>query len=88
MQTCVFVKAQFELVKRGEDGLEVFIHALTESKNQLARVHSVWGISQLARKDIKHAKNLVSFLKDSDPEIRAQAAAGLVMFAIRKQEPN
>jgi quinoprotein glucose dehydrogenase len=67
-------KSQFELAKRGDKGLNTFTHALAESKNQLARVHSIWGISQFARKDVNQAKHLVSYLNDNDPEIRAQAA--------------
>jgi putative heme-binding domain-containing protein len=34
----------------------------------------MWGIGQLARKDARQAASLAPFLKDSDPEIRAQAA--------------
>lgn len=76
-------KAQFELATRGSNGMEVFEKMLTQKENQLARVNSVWGISQFARKDSKHAKILLPFLKDSDPEIRAQAAKWLgdVKFA-------
>lgn len=67
-------KSQFELAKRGNKGLDVFVHTLSQSKNQLARVHSIWGIAQLSRKNLPYAKHLVALLKDSDPEIRAQAA--------------
>jgi quinoprotein glucose dehydrogenase len=67
-------KAQFELVDRGDDGLDALKKSLEQKEHQLARVHSIWGISQFARKDIKHGALLVPYLKDSDPEIRAQAA--------------
>ena len=67
-------KAQFELVTRGEDGMAVFQENIKQTENQLARVNSIWGISQFAREDIANAKVLVPLLKDSDPEIRAQAA--------------
>jgi quinoprotein glucose dehydrogenase len=67
-------KAQFELADRKSDGLEALIAASQQNENQLTRVHGIWGISQFARKEIKHAHNLVPLLKDSDPEIRAQAA--------------
>ena len=70
-------KAQFELVKRGGKGVAIFTAALGQTDNQLARVHSIWGISQLARKDKKQAQLLLPYLKDSDPEIRAQAAKWL-----------
>ena len=67
-------KAQFELVNRGNDGLGVLEQATLQKDHQLARVHGIWGISQFARKDIKHASLLVRLLDDGDPEIRAQAA--------------
>jgi putative heme-binding domain-containing protein len=67
-------KAQFELVTRGTNGIEVFQKYLSQKENQLARIHAIWGMSQFARKDLKHAELLVPLLTDSDPEIRAQAA--------------
>ncbi|MEJ0033592.1 MAG: HEAT repeat domain-containing protein [Bacteroidota bacterium] len=67
-------KAQFELATRGDDGLEVFKQAIAQKDHQLSRVHGIWGISQFARKDIKHAALFVPLLDDSDQEIRAQAA--------------
>jgi putative heme-binding domain-containing protein len=67
-------KAQFELATRGGKGQEIFKAVLADRSHQLARVHSIWGISQLARKDVNVAALLVPYLKDVDPEIRAQAA--------------
>ena len=70
----VRLKAQFELVKRGDKGAAVFQKMLQQKDHQLARVHSIWGTSQLARQDKKYAATLLPLLQDSDPEIRAQAA--------------
>ncbi|HPH47149.1 MAG TPA: HEAT repeat domain-containing protein, partial [Chryseolinea sp.] len=67
-------KAQFELATRGDKGLDVLTKYSLQKENQLARVHAIWGISQFARKDLKHAKLLLPLLSDSDDEIRAQAA--------------
>lgn len=67
-------KAQFELVTRGSKGEEVFKQALAQRENQLARVHAIWGIGQLAEADKTKATQLVDVLKDEDPEIVAQAA--------------
>ena len=67
-------KSQFELATRGEEGLAIFKKNIIQTENQLARVNSIWGVSQFARKDLNHAQLLVPLLKDSDPEIRAQAA--------------
>ena len=70
-------KAQFELAKRGAKGATVFTAAIRQTANQLARVHGIWGISQLARQDKQFAKSLLPLLTDTDPEIRAQAAKWL-----------
>ncbi|MFD2935679.1 HEAT repeat domain-containing protein [Spirosoma flavum] len=70
-------KAQFELVKRGAKGIDIFTAVTKQTDNQLARVHGIWGISQLARKDKQHAQLLLPLLQDKDPEIRAQAAKWL-----------
>lgn len=67
-------KAQLELTKREKKGWEVFKRVIAQRKNQLARVHGIWGIGQLARKDQTYAAPLVELLKDNDPEIIAQAA--------------
>ena len=67
-------KAQFELVKRGEEGKKQFNEYLSQTENQLARVHSIWGLAQLARKNAKVAEDIIVSLKDTDPEIRAQGA--------------
>src|SRR5690606_29607571 len=70
-------KAQFELATRGDKGAEVFQKTLGANSDQLARVHAIWGISQLARGQKRYAEILLPLLKDKDPEIRAQAARWL-----------
>jgi quinoprotein glucose dehydrogenase len=71
-------KAQFELAKRGQKGFAVFKNVIQDKSNQLARIHSIVGISQLARLEkMDYADALVPLLADSDPEIRAQAAKWL-----------
>ncbi|WP_257668616.1 HEAT repeat domain-containing protein [Parapedobacter tibetensis] len=70
-------KAQFELVKRGEKGVETFKKSLRQTDHQLARIHAIWGISQLARQDEQYGALLVPLLSDGDAEIRAQAAKWL-----------
>ncbi len=70
-------KAQFALVERGKKGLKIFQQALIQTDNQLARVHAIWGISQLARTNVRHAALLIPLLQDGDPEIQAQAAKWL-----------
>jgi len=71
-------KSQFELAKRGENGFKIFENTINQKASQLARIHSIVGISQLARLNkIEYADALIPLLKDSDSEIRAQAAKWL-----------
>jgi putative heme-binding domain-containing protein len=68
----VRTKAQFELVDRNASA--DLLASARQTHWQMARIHGIWGIGQLARKDISQAAPMVDFLKDGDPEIRAQAA--------------
>ncbi|TAE53618.1 MAG: heme-binding protein, partial [Bacteroidetes bacterium] len=70
-------KAQFELVNRGKKGFAVFKQATAQQDKQLKRVHGVWGIGQMARKDKSYAAALVDLLQDGDAEIVAQAVKTL-----------
>ena len=65
-------KAQFELVNRGE--IQTLVSAAEDRTHRLARVHALWGLGQLARKDAKSSARLTPFLSDDDGEICAQAA--------------
>ena len=68
----VRTKAQFELADRG--AAAELLGAARQTEHQLARVHGMWGMHQLARKGGPQARQLMDLLKDSDAEIRAQAA--------------
>nr|WP_228527561.1 HEAT repeat domain-containing protein [Pararhodonellum marinum] len=71
-------KGQFELAERKEKGFEIFEKTIHQQENQLARIHAIVGISQMARMEKSdYAEALVPLLKDQDPEIRAQAAKWL-----------
>ncbi len=67
-------KAQFELVNRGGLGLPMFKKAILQRENQLARIHAIWGVGQLARTNKAIASTLMDLLKDKDAEVVAQAA--------------
>ena len=69
----VRTKTQFELVKRGKEGFQVLKETAEQNTNQLARIHGLWGIAQLTRKNKDYGKALIPFLKDADVEIIAQA---------------
>lgn len=73
----VRLKAQFELAGRSSDGIKIFQAALHQTTHQLARVHAIQGISQMARKQEEHAALLIPLLQDKDPEIRALTAKWL-----------
>jgi quinoprotein glucose dehydrogenase len=64
-------KAQFALAERGAARP---LLAAARGGEGLARVHGLWGLAQLARRDARHADALQPFLRDANPEIRAQAA--------------
>ena len=65
-------KAQFELVRRGD--VQPLAAIVKDPSHQLARVHAMWGIAQLARQSAAQAALLTPLLTDGDAEIRAQAA--------------
>ena len=65
-------KAQFALADRS--AAETLLATARHSDHQLARLHGLWGIGQLAREDLERADPLVAFLDDEDSEVRAQAA--------------
>ncbi len=69
----VRMKAQFELAKRGDEGYASLKRTANEANDQLQKIHAMWGMGQIARSDQSKAKDLVTFLNDSDPEIVAQA---------------
>ncbi len=66
--------AQFELARRGQKGFDVFKKVLARKENQFARIHSIWGIGQLAQKNMTTPATITNLLTDSDEEIIAQAA--------------
>ena len=71
--------AQFEVVKRGDAGQAVLL--ATAKNNALpvtSRLHGVWGLGQFARQSNTFAiAALIELSKDSDAEIRANAARAL-----------
>ncbi|MEX2436064.1 MAG: HEAT repeat domain-containing protein, partial [Balneolaceae bacterium] len=68
----VRMKAQFELAAR--DDVETLQNAISQTDDQLARVHGIWGLAQIGRRTPEAVEPLTSLLDDSDSEIRAQAA--------------
>ena len=67
-------KAQFELARRTFWGYRALKKVIQEEENQLARIHAIWGIGQIADNNAGKADPLLELLSDSDAEIIAQAA--------------
>ena len=67
--------AQSTLVARGKRAQPAFIEVLDDTGgNQLARLHALWGLAQLARTVETDASFLTDYLDDVDDEIVAQVA--------------
>jgi quinoprotein glucose dehydrogenase len=60
-------ESQFELVRRKD------IDGLANQSEQLARLHGIWGLGQLGRKDPNILEPFVKWLSDPDPHVRRQA---------------
>jgi quinoprotein glucose dehydrogenase len=65
-------RAQFALVEKR--AVEPLTKAAKDGPNQFARLHGVWGLWQLSRKDLKVLATVADLLGDGDAEVRAQAA--------------
>lgn len=71
----VRMEAQFELVKRREAAT---LKKASGARNPLlARLHAIWGLGQLGRKDPSTGAALLPLLSDGESEVRAQAAKTL-----------
>ncbi|EEF57559.1 DUF7133 domain-containing protein [Pedosphaera parvula] len=67
-------EAQFELADRGPKSMKYLQSVALGSKNQLARLHAIWGLGQISVKDNSVLKGITKLLKDQDAEVRAQTA--------------
>ncbi|MCM8525120.1 MAG: HEAT repeat domain-containing protein [Lentisphaeraceae bacterium] len=64
--------SQFELAKRKK--ADILEKALKQKENELARLHGLWGLGQLSRKDNSYNAQILPFVKDDNWRIRSQAA--------------
>ncbi len=67
-------RAQFTLASRGLEGIPLFQKSLISGANQMARLHALWGLWQLAGSHESARGAVLACLKNDDPELRAQAA--------------
>jgi quinoprotein glucose dehydrogenase len=70
----VRLEAQYELAGRGESVAAALQKRMGEENEQLARIHAIWALGQIARKQAKVLEPMVKLLDDADTEVRAQAA--------------
>ncbi len=66
--------AQFALAEKGPASIAAFAGVAKNDTNRLARLHAIWGLGQIGRKDAAAYKEILPLLKDGDSEVRAQAA--------------
>lgn len=67
-------EAQFALVTKGDEGRSALVQAAHASDSLLARLHGIWGVGMIARKDAKAMDSIRDLLSDANPEIRFQVA--------------
>ncbi|MFO0806781.1 MAG: PVC-type heme-binding CxxCH protein [Gemmataceae bacterium] len=69
----VRLRAQWALAA-SKDGPQTFWKVLQNSKNELARIHAIWGFGQCAGRTPSVSRSVNSVLRDENAEVRAQAA--------------
>jgi quinoprotein glucose dehydrogenase len=67
-------EAQFALADRPKEAMPELTKIAQKDKRKLARLHAIWGLGQIARKDTDAAKPLLDLLADNDADVRAQTA--------------
>jgi quinoprotein glucose dehydrogenase len=65
-------QAQFALVDLG--AADALLAAADTKDSRLARLHAIWGLGILGRKDKKHLADVPHLLDDGDADVRAAAA--------------
>jgi quinoprotein glucose dehydrogenase len=76
----VRLEAQFALAAKGREAIETLAKVARESKNRLARLHALWGLGMVGRKEVnafvllKVFDTVEALAGDSDAEVRAHVA--------------
>jgi quinoprotein glucose dehydrogenase len=66
--------AQFAIASKGAGVAPGLLKVAQSSSDQLARLHAIWALGQIAEKNVNIAGSLLGFLSDADAEVKAQAA--------------
>jgi quinoprotein glucose dehydrogenase len=67
-------EAQFALAARGPEAVESLRTIVRNSDRTLPRIHALWALGQISRKDPGVIDHVAALLDDTDAEVRAQAA--------------
>ena len=70
----VRLEAQLALADHGAAAAPLFMTVAQSKENLLARLHAIWGLGQLGRKQADLLLPVLPLLTDSEEEVRAQAA--------------
>lgn len=70
----VRLAAQFALAAKGAEVAPGLVKIAQSGPNQMARLHAIWGLGEIAEKNGNIAGSLLALLSDADPEVKAQAA--------------
>lgn len=96
----VRLRAQWTLAARGgEDVIRPLTTVLQHGDDRIERLHAVWCLGQIARKDINALNGVVPLTADADVEVRAQVArvlgdardhraSGRLLWALEHSEPR
>ncbi len=67
-------EAQFALAAQNEAAAPLFAKVASKNDHRLARLHAIWGLGQIGRKQKSVLNALLPLLDDADSEVRAQCA--------------
>jgi quinoprotein glucose dehydrogenase len=70
----VRLEAQLALAERGDKAAGILTQIATKNENRLARLHAIWGLGQIGRKEPIVLNAVLPLLADADAEVRAQTA--------------
>lgn len=70
----VRLESQLTLAEQGAVVAPVLLETIKKSTSQLARIHALWALGQLGRKQPDLLKSVVDVLQDADAEVRTQAS--------------
>src|SRR5205814_9090736 len=70
-------EAQFEIAARPMVAVKAFADVLKSGTSQLARLHAVWGLGMMARKNRDALDPLFAVVKDKDAEVKRAAVEQL-----------